>query len=236
MIDRTDFLNPVVKEKKNFEQKTIDTYVAAGLNKGIDVLIEHVEYIFANKHLASDYSPPPVAVTGYMNADLEPTTAALAVVKYLKTHTTLLQGSTDKGVLDVFYQEVGLRLFAAVCKHVKTLRINTDGGIKLISYFPTGYEPNDSDFNLYHTYASSLRQITIMPYFAALKEIGHIFIIEEGQGKAVGSVVTDVIRFEGIFRPEEVYEFVQCRADWLKIKRDVEKALFGLGRDDCMIM
>ena len=75
-----------------------------------------------------------------------------------------------------------------------------------------------------------------MPYFVALKEIGHIFIIEEGQGKAVGSIVTDVIRFEGIFRPEEVYEFVQCRSDWLKIKRDVEKALFGLGRDDCLIM
>jgi recyclin-1 len=37
MIDRTDFLNPVVKEKKYFEQKTIDRYVAAGLNKGIDV-------------------------------------------------------------------------------------------------------------------------------------------------------------------------------------------------------
>ena len=37
MIDRTDFLNPVVKEKKNFEQKTIDFWVAAGLNKGIDV-------------------------------------------------------------------------------------------------------------------------------------------------------------------------------------------------------
>jgi hypothetical protein len=37
MIDRTDFLNPVVKEKKNFEQKMIDVHVAAGLNKGIDV-------------------------------------------------------------------------------------------------------------------------------------------------------------------------------------------------------
>jgi recyclin-1 len=37
MIDRSDFLNPVVKEKKYFEQKTIDRYVAAGLNKGIDV-------------------------------------------------------------------------------------------------------------------------------------------------------------------------------------------------------
>jgi recyclin-1 len=75
-----------------------------------------------------------------------------------------------------------------------------------------------------------------MPYYAALKEVGHLYIIEEGQGKAVASIVTDMVRFEGIFRPEEVYEFVQCRQDWLKIKKDVEKALFGLGRDDCLIM
>ena len=46
MIDRTDFLNPVVKEKKNFEQKTIDNWVAAGLNKGIDVgSLQYVSYI-----------------------------------------------------------------------------------------------------------------------------------------------------------------------------------------------
>jgi recyclin-1 len=93
-----------------------------------------------------------------------------------------------------------------------------------------------SDFNLYHQYASSLRQINIMSYYAALKEVGHLFIIEEGQGKAVASVVSDVIRFEGIFRPEEIYEFVQRRSDWLKIKRDVEKAIFGLGREDCLVM
>jgi recyclin-1 len=73
-----------------------------------------------------------------------------------------------------------------------------------------------------------------MPYFAALKEIGQVFIIEEGQGKAVGAVVSDVMRFEGIFRPEEVYEFVQCRADWGRIKKDVERAL--LGKEDCLVM
>lgn len=44
MIDRTDFLNPVIKEKKNFEQKTIDVWVAAGLNKGIDVRFPPVIY------------------------------------------------------------------------------------------------------------------------------------------------------------------------------------------------
>jgi recyclin-1 len=93
-----------------------------------------VDYIFSTKQLASDYSPPPVAVTGYLNADLEPTATATAVVKCLKTHTKLLQGSTDKSILDVFFQEVGLRFFGSICKHIKTLKINTDGGIKLISY------------------------------------------------------------------------------------------------------
>jgi len=75
-----------------------------------------------------------------------------------------------------------------------------------------------------------------MPYFAALKEVGHLYIIEEGQGQAVATVLSDVIRFEGIFLPEEIYEFVQHRADWLRIKKDVEKAVFGLGREDCLIM
>jgi recyclin-1 len=75
-----------------------------------------------------------------------------------------------------------------------------------------------------------------MPYFAALKEVGHLYIIEEGQGKAVATVLSDVIRFEGIFRPEEIYEFVQSRADWLRIKKDVEKTVFGIGREDCVVM
>lgn len=195
-----------------------------------------MDYIFETKQLASDYCPPPVAVTGYRNADLEPTATAVAAVNCLQPHTKLLQGSTDKSILDVFFQEVGLRFFASICKHIKSLKINTDGAIKLISYNALFFQSDSRDLNLYHTYASSLRQLNIMPYFVALKEVGHIFIIEEGQGKAVGTVVADVIRFEGIFRPEEVYEFVQCRADWLKIKKDVERALFGLGRDDCLVM
>src|SRR5271170_3291254 len=100
------------------------------------VLIEHVEYIFSTKQLASDYCPPPVAVTGVLNADLSPTSAATAAVKCLKTHTKLLQGSTDKSILDVFFQEVGLRFFGAICKHIKTLKINNEGAIRLISYSP----------------------------------------------------------------------------------------------------
>ena len=37
-IDKTDFLNGVVREKKRFEN-TLDESVAAGLNAGTDVLM-----------------------------------------------------------------------------------------------------------------------------------------------------------------------------------------------------
>ena len=92
-----------------------------------------MEYIFTTKLLPSDYCPPPIAVTGYRNADLDPTLAATSIVNHLKAHTKLLQGSTDKSILDVFFQEVGLRLFGAICKHVKMMKINSEGAIKLIS-------------------------------------------------------------------------------------------------------
>ncbi len=45
----------------------------------------------------------------------------------------MLVGSTEKTMLDVFNGEVGLRLFTAVCKHLKRQRISTDGAIKLIA-------------------------------------------------------------------------------------------------------
>lgn len=41
-IDRTDFLNIVVREKKRFEN-TLDDCVAAGLNAGMQALMNQVE-------------------------------------------------------------------------------------------------------------------------------------------------------------------------------------------------
>jgi len=43
--------------------------------------------------------------------DIEgPTKAAKAVVECLRSHCDMLKGSTDKAILEVFHQEVGLRL------------------------------------------------------------------------------------------------------------------------------
>jgi recyclin-1 len=127
LSDRDDFLSPAVKEKKRFEQM-LDERVAAGLNKGIDVLMDEVEYICATTQLPTDFNP---ITTGQMS-DIGPTDTAKRVVDLVSSHTSMLVGSTEKNMLDVFNQEVGLRLFTALCKNLKRQRISVDGAIKVI--------------------------------------------------------------------------------------------------------
>ena len=49
----------------------------------------------------------------------------------------------------------------------------------------------------------------------------------------MATIIADGDRFGGIFRAEEVYEFAERRADWYQVKRDVERAMYGL---ECQIM
>ncbi len=139
LVDRTDFLDVAAKEKKRFEQM-LDERVAAGLNRGIDVLIDEVEYLFATLQHPTDYNPggaqPGPAQGegqgGSTTIEVGPTLAATQIVEVVSSHTKMLVGSTDKNLLDVFNQEVGLRLFAAICKHLKRQRISVDGSMRLI--------------------------------------------------------------------------------------------------------
>lgn len=133
LTDRSDFLDPAVKEKKRFEQM-LDERVAAGLNKGIEALIAEVEYIFATTQKTEDFNPVSTDGVGFQVMDIGPSEAATQVVEVVSSHTKMLIGSTDKNMLDVFNQEVGLRLFATVCKHLKRQRINVNGAIKLIRF------------------------------------------------------------------------------------------------------
>jgi recyclin-1 len=178
LTDRDDFLNQAVKEKKRFEQM-LDERVAAGLNKGIDVLMDEVEYICATTQQPTDFNPaPPPNSSGsnsnssaIPNIDPTPTPTAHQVIATISGHTGMLLGSTDKTTLDVFLQEVGLRLFTLLCKHIKRQRISspasTGGAIKLIA-----------DLNLYANFIStSLRQKSLGPYYAALRELGQIYLV-----------------------------------------------------------
>jgi len=226
LTDRNDFLNPAVKEKKRFEQM-LDERVAAGLNVGIDVLIDEVEHIFATTQQVTDFNPGALTVvdltaTGNKRQTMidmaGPSSTAQRVVEIVGTHTGLLNGSTDKNVLDVFNQEVGLRLFAAVCKHIKRQRISVDGAIRLIS-----------DVNHYYNYVEALKLKPLIPYFSALRELAQIYLIDPGHAKQMAAVIADPVRFGGIFRVEEVYEYATRREDWYRVKKDVERAMYGFG-------
>jgi recyclin-1 len=218
LADRNDFLDPAVKAKKKFEQM-LDERVAAGLNKGIDVLMDEVEYLCATIQLPTDYNPVPAADGKPQEVvDIGPTQAAYKVVDLVESHTRMLTGSTDKNMLDVFNQEVGLRLFTALCKHLKRQRISVDGAIKLIS-----------DMNLYFMYIKTLRNSDLLDYFKALRELSQIYLIDPKHAKDMAEVIADGNRFYGVLRAEEVYEFAERRADWYVVKRDVERAMYGIG-------
>lgn len=131
LTDRDDFLSLAAKEKKKFESM-LDERVAAGLNKGIDVLMDEVEFLCGTLQQPSDFNPP-VGPNGIAQlSDIGPSETAKRVVDMVSSHTSMLVGSTDKNVLDVFNQEVGVRLFTAICKHLKRQRVSVDGAIVLI--------------------------------------------------------------------------------------------------------
>jgi recyclin-1 len=133
LTDRDDFLSLAAKEKKRFEAM-LDERVAAGLNKGIDVLMDEVEYLCGSTQDPSDFNPPAGPNGTAQVFDIGPTKTATKIVDVVSSHTSMLIGSTDKNVLDVFNQEVGVRLFTALCKHLKRQRVSVDGAIKLIRY------------------------------------------------------------------------------------------------------
>ncbi|KAL1614013.1 F-box protein: endocytic membrane traffic, recycling ReCYcling 1 [Diplodia seriata] len=223
LAESDDFLSQAAKEKKRFEQM-LDERVAAGLNKGIDVLMDEVEYLCATTQDPKDFNPGAGTAleAAAQMSDVGPSTTARRIIELVSSHINMLVGSTDKTMLDVFNQEVGVRLFTALCKHIKRQRISIDGAIKLIS-----------DMNAYHSYVVTLRNKSLNQYFSALRELTQIYLISANDAKEIATVIADGDRYHGIFRTEEVYEFAERRADWFVVKRDVERAMYGIG---CLVM
>ncbi|KAI0914102.1 exocyst complex component Sec10-like protein [Ustulina deusta] len=223
IADKNDFMDPAGLAKKKFEQM-LDENVAAGLNKGIDVLMDEVEYLCATTQLPTDYNPPSSAQgNGLSNgADIGPTVTARRITELVSSHTRMLTGSTEKTMLDVFNGEVGLRLFTALCKHLKRQRISTEGAINLIA-----------DMTIYFEYIRTLKNQDLLVYFKALRELSQIYLIDARHAKEMATIIADNDRFGGVFRAEEVYEYAERRADWYQVKRDVERAMYGL---ECQIM
>ncbi|EPY51234.1 F-box protein Pof6 [Schizosaccharomyces cryophilus OY26] len=215
---RDDMFDPAIAEKKKFEQ-LLDERAAYGLHKGIDVIIEHVDFLLESKTPINYFCPQSVGITNTM---VEPSVAAKSITQFLRSHMRLLVGCTDHEILDVFYKEVGMRLFNSLTRYIKQRKFTVEGGLMLLS-----------DLNMYYEFVVSLKQRTILPYFKALKEIAHLFIIDGKNAEEIGKLATDNTRFSTAFHTEEVYEMIHCRIDWLSIKYQVDKVIHGLA---CCIM
>ncbi|PCH37599.1 hypothetical protein WOLCODRAFT_84415 [Wolfiporia cocos MD-104 SS10] len=217
-IDRTDFLNTVVREKKRFED-VLDDCVAAGLNAGTDALMNQVEHIIIKSTKPREYYPSEDTPL-----ELGPTQACTEAISCLRMHCQLLKGSTSKEVLEVFYQEIGIRLIAILQKHLKRQIISLNGGFQVIA-----------DLNAYYTFISSLKVSSIAAEFSYLKMLGHVYVVEDA--KDLAQIVRDVTRYGGAYKPEDVYEFIQRRADWKKIEKTVDKTMYNLSfKEDCVIL
>ena len=83
--------------------------------------------------------------------------------------------------------------------------------------------------NHYFAYIQTLRNQDLLQYFAALRELSQIYLIDPSAAKEMAVIIADTERFHGIFRAEEVYEFAERRADWYQVKRGVERAMYGIG-------
>lgn len=219
IVQRDDQLDGTFKEKRKFEAM-LDERVASGLGKGIDVLIEEVEYICATTQLPTDFNPPHNIVV-----DVGPTPTARAVVDVVGSHTAMLSGAADKTLLDVFVGEVGLRLFQSLCKHVKRQRVSTAGAVPLIS-----------DMGLYAGFVGGFKNPELNNYYVALREVAQIYLLggeKDADIKEMAGVISDGERFRGVFPVEEVVEFAERRADWLVIRGRVERRVQG---DACAVM
>ncbi|CAE7227884.1 unnamed protein product [Rhizoctonia solani] len=182
-IDKTDFLNAVVREKKRFEN-ALDDAVAGGLNAGTEVLMNQVEHIIISRTGPRVYYPDPG-----VPLELGPTKGCQDAIACLEMHCKLLKGSTSKEVLEVFYQEIGIRLNAILQKHLKRQIISLEGGFQVIA-----------DLNAYHTFITSLKVASIQQDFANLKMLGHVYVVEDAVDLA--QIVRDVTRYGGLTRKD----------------------------------
>ncbi|KAI9088185.1 exocyst complex component Sec10-domain-containing protein [Phlyctochytrium arcticum] len=203
-IDEFDFLSDVVVEKKTFE-RLLDDAVANGMDKSIQVLVNQVEFILVSEQGLRDYNPEEDNVV----LDLKPTKACLKVVECLNSHTTILYGVAEKHTMEVFFGEVGTRIFNVICKNMKRLQISQTGAMQLIC-----------DLNRYYEWATTLRVSSVKKLFEVLKEIGNLFLADGGE--ELRNLVHDVPRYQGALRVEEVLELLGSRTDYKKIQKFIE--------------
>eukprot|EP00842_Homolaphlyctis_polyrhiza_P006401 jgi/Hompol1/6762/HPOL_003799-RA len=202
-IDENDFLSDIIVEKKAFE-RILDDGVASGMDKAIQLLVNQCEYILLSQQNPTDYNPPEDGLF-----DWKPTKACEQVIMCLNAHTKLMSGVTEKNTMEVFLNEVAVRLFGVITKNIRRLQVSQTGAMQLIC-----------DMNKYYEWALSVRISAVTRMFGVLKELGNLFLADGSD--ELRNLVHDAPRFQGALRVEEIYELLQSRTDYRKIQKHIE--------------
>lgn len=219
LLGKMDFTNAAVREKRRFEND-LDEQVASGLSAGVELLVHQMEHIVLTHQHPRDYYPESEAVVDITT----PTQACAECCATLQVYCDLLAACADKAVLDVFYEEIGFRLYTVLCKHLKRQIISLTGGFQVIC-----------DLNHYFQFIEGLRQPSITARFAALKRMGSLYIVAEP--KELAKMVQDPTLSHGMMRPEEMYEFLRARCDFKTIESNIDAEMYGIKiREDCVIV
>ncbi|TPX31646.1 hypothetical protein SmJEL517_g05071 [Synchytrium microbalum] len=203
-IDESDFLSDVAVDKKTFE-RLLDDKVAQGMDKAIQILVAQVEAILVGEQKPKDFNPTDKAAV----IDVKETVACGKVLACLVTNLKQLSAVTDKNTLEVFYGEIGIRLFNVLIKNIKRQQISQTGAMQLIF-----------DLNKYYSWASSLHVPHVTKLFVVLKEVGNLFLAEGGQD--LKTLIHDQHVYGSALKIEEIYELLQSRTDYKKIQKYVE--------------
>ncbi|GME72755.1 unnamed protein product [Ambrosiozyma monospora] len=202
----------------------LDSYVADGLDVSINVILSEITHAIVDSGLSEKtYDLKDVPDTSRNSV------YAVDVVSILDKRFSLLTGAIDKSILDIFQEEIGERFINVLVKLMnKKLIISSTGSILFIS-----------DLNYLYEFFQKWRIKKTVSYLKALKQIAQIYLIDcydKAQCKELGKLVISLGRDNGVFNPEEVYHFTSRRSDWLKIKKSVDKLMYGFGAEDCVIM
>lgn len=148
----------------------------------------------------------------------------------MDTHFKLLQETIERGIMDAFKQEIGDRFVTLLIQLlVRKFVVSTTGAVQL-----------SFDINYLHAFYAREKIKPAIEYLVGFKMVDQIYLVEcQGERTRVaelGRMVVDVGRDNGVFTPEEVYQFATRRADWGAVKRGVDKTVYGLGLEDCVVM
>ncbi|OWB54489.1 hypothetical protein B5S28_g336 [[Candida] boidinii] len=243
LISRKIIKNYKIQNKKDFLssnqcdklilklEQSLDSYVADGLEVSITIIITEITYIILDTNIdETTYNFKTFDELNNLKIEIDkPSNYCIKIVDILDNNFKLLSNSIEKPILDVFKEEIGERFVNFLIKVItKKLVISTIGALLFI---------NDINY-LYSFFLKSKIKPTVQ-YFVSLKTISQLYLVDcsnKKGAKELGKLVIDIGRDNGIFTPQEVYQFVSRRSDWLSIKKNVDKIMYGFGADDCIIM